>query len=318
VARAVKERGLTFRWSTDMRPERSLTPSLCAELREGGALSMALGVESASPRVLELIDKGVPVQTVKTAIENLSGADIGVEAMCFSDFPTETYKEALATVNFVEGLRPHISLFICGEFDLTKGSLVAQNTGDFGIAETWRVEGDELGMGLFFREERDPKTEEQRAHVDEALNRLSRHWRLEHYPWAGSLSTAHTLLFYERFGRNCFKDFSHLKSAVIPGSKTRVFNAKFDVEAIGETAGHNESVLWDTMVYDERRVGREPYSERAEKLPAVNPSPGRFMVGPNGMVQAVGERGGKGKSRRHGRRQNTAANATKEPVRGWS
>src|SRR6185436_12615537 len=36
-----------FRWATDMRPERSLTSELCAELRAGGALSMALGVESA-------------------------------------------------------------------------------------------------------------------------------------------------------------------------------------------------------------------------------------------------------------------------------
>ena len=55
-----------------MRPERSLTPERCAELAAGGAIAMALGVESAAPRVLALIDKGVAVETVGTAIANLA------------------------------------------------------------------------------------------------------------------------------------------------------------------------------------------------------------------------------------------------------
>ena len=318
VARAIKEQGLTFRWSTDMRPERSLTSELCQELRAGGALSMALGVESASDRVLEMIDKGVPVQTVRAAIENLSGADIGVEAMCFSDFPTETYREALATVKFVDSLKAHLSLFICGEFDLTKGSLVAQAPGEFGIAETWRVDGDELGMGLFYREENDPKTPDQRDHVDAALGQLSRHWRLEHYPWAGALSTAHTMLYYQRFGKDCFRDHSDIREAPIPGARTRVFPSRFDVLAISQDAPAQESLVWETLVYQQRLVGRGPYCALTQDLPVATPQPGRYQVGVGGEVRAVGtHRRGKG-GKRTGRRQSTSVNALKEPVRGWS
>lgn len=135
LARAIRDEGLPWRWGTDMRPERYLTPERCAELAEGGALAMALGVESAAPRVLGLIDKGIPVEDVRAAIEHLADAGVAVEAMCFADFPTESYREALATVRFLEELRGRISLFICGEFDLTHGALVAQRPQEFGIRE---------------------------------------------------------------------------------------------------------------------------------------------------------------------------------------
>src|SRR5262249_25556649 len=86
LARRIRDSGRPWRWGTDMRPERYLTPERCQELAEGGALSMALGVESAAPRVIRLIDKGIPVEDVRTAIVNLSAAGVAAEAMCFIDF----------------------------------------------------------------------------------------------------------------------------------------------------------------------------------------------------------------------------------------
>src|SRR5262249_49991894 len=126
LARTIRDAGKPWRWGTDMRPEKSLTPERCRELADGGAVAMAYGVESAAPRVLKLIDKGVQVETVETAIANLASAGVAVEAMCFTDFPTETYREAIATIGMLRRLRDHVALFICGEFDLTHGSLVAQ------------------------------------------------------------------------------------------------------------------------------------------------------------------------------------------------
>ena len=54
LAEGIHRRGLSLRWATDMRPERALTPERCEALARGGGLSVALGVESASPRVLSL------------------------------------------------------------------------------------------------------------------------------------------------------------------------------------------------------------------------------------------------------------------------
>jgi hypothetical protein len=73
-------------------PERSLTPERCRELVRGGQISAALGVESAAPRVLSLVDKGIPIGTVEEAIVALARAGVAVEAMCFSDFPSESYQ----------------------------------------------------------------------------------------------------------------------------------------------------------------------------------------------------------------------------------
>ena len=54
-------------------------------------------------------------------------------------------------------------------------ALVAQTPDEFGIQETWHVKGDELGLGLFFREHRDPKNDDEREKVDDALGEVSSH-----------------------------------------------------------------------------------------------------------------------------------------------
>src|SRR5688572_22183271 len=161
-----------------MRPEKTLRPEMCRELAEGGALSMALGVEPGSDPVVRLTDTGIPVDTVRHAVRHLAGAGIGVEAMCFTDFPTETYSEAMSTVRLLDELHDEISLFICGEFDLTHGALVAQTPQQFGIRETWQIEGDELGTGLFYDESRRSKSEQDRERIDDAIAQLSRRWLL--------------------------------------------------------------------------------------------------------------------------------------------
>jgi anaerobic magnesium-protoporphyrin IX monomethyl ester cyclase len=271
IARGIRERGLDVRWGTDMRPERSLTPQRCDELVAGGMLSAALGVESAAPRVLSLVDKGIPVDAVRDAITSLSGAGVAVEAMCFSDFPTETYREAMETVRFVEGIGDDLSLFILGRFDLTHGSLVAQRPGEFGIGAVWQVEGDELGTGLFFAERRRSKRPADQAKLEAAVGALSARWSLRRYPWAGALSTAHTMLWYVRHGKDVFR---RLGAARVerPWARTRTAEARFDVARVAEESAAREAEIWDALVNELRRVGRDVYGVRAEALPHALPS----------------------------------------------
>ena len=314
IASGIVERGLDIKWGTDMRPERSLTAERCRQLVLGGQLSAALGVESATPRVLSLIDKGIPIEAVESAIVNLSQAGVAVEAMCFSDFPTESYREAMETVRFVEGVGDDLSLFILGRFDLTHGSLVAQKPGDFGIREVWGVEGDELGTGLFFAERRKPKRAADQARLEDAVGALSSRWCLRRYPWAGALSTAHTLLWYAHHGKDVFRRVDPGGPPRVPGARARTLAARFDVTQVAEVSAAGEAELWERMVHAERRVSRATYEARAAALPHAMPSPGRWTCVAGAAPSAVdpGRAPPKVRARAAGRRPSHAANATKD------
>ncbi|HVH46781.1 MAG TPA: radical SAM protein [Labilithrix sp.] len=284
LSQAIIEAGLDIRWATDLKPEKYLTKERAEALRKAGAVACALGVESGSDRVLKLIDKGAPVAVVSTVVEHLAGAGIAAEAMCFTDFPTETHEEALETLNFIGDRSDRLAVYIVGEFGLTHGSLVAQSPERFGIRETWELEGDELGLGIFFEPHSPWKTDDERADVNEQLDELSSGWALRTYPWAGAVSTAHTILYYDRHGSSVFRDLAErgVREEIF-GAESVAFEAdlRFDPRAASRAEEH-EGVIWATLVNEQRRVGRGPYEELASAAPPQRPKPVRFVF-------AVGE-----------------------------
>jgi anaerobic magnesium-protoporphyrin IX monomethyl ester cyclase len=273
LATKLTEARLELRWATDLKPEKYLTPERAQALREAGALACALGVESASPRVLEAIDKGAPVEVVSDVVQRLARAGIAAEAMCFTEFPTETRDEALQTLDFLGEREDELAVFIVGEFGLTHGSLVAAEPARFGIRETWEVAGDELGLGLFFEPTRPWKTDAERAVVDENLAALAEGWALRTYPWAGAVSTAHTLLVYDREGPHAFKREARLEArGEVLGAGAITRELRYEPGELAR-AEEDEARLWHTLVYERRAVSREAYEALASELP-------RALAGP--------------------------------------
>ncbi|MDD5308951.1 MAG: B12-binding domain-containing radical SAM protein [Deltaproteobacteria bacterium] len=261
IAREVKAASLGVRMATDMRPEKALDAEACRELADGGVMAVALGLESGSPRILAGIGKGIGVEDAAAAAESLATAGIAVEAMVFTGFPTETEDEALATVRLLERLRGSLSLFMCGEFHLTAGSAIARRPEEFGVAEVWGVEGDRLRTGLFYREAREPVDDRGSERIERAVDKAASGFLMRSYPWAGSLSTAHTLLWAERFGPDVFRRLSGASRAAQP---------KVDPDALGETALSNEARIWHEITHVRRFFSRELYRELAEALPSAS------------------------------------------------
>jgi hypothetical protein len=205
----------------------------------------------------------------------------------------------------VEGLGDELSLFILGRFDLTHGSLVAQKPGDFGIKEVWGVEGDELGTGLFFAEKKRARRAVDQQKLEEAVSALSSRWSLRRYPWAGALSTAHTLLWYARHGKDVFRRMGQVLAGKVPGARARTATARFDVARLAAASAEHEAALWDRMVRAERSVSRAVYEERAAAIEHAEPATRawRFVAGAGPVVLA--------KPRPGGRRPSHAHNATK-------
>jgi anaerobic magnesium-protoporphyrin IX monomethyl ester cyclase len=277
LSQAIIDRGLDIRWATDLKPEKVMTKERAETLRKAGAVACALGVESASSRVLELIDKGAPPKVVGDVIDHLASAGIAAEAMCFTDFPTETHEEALQTFDFLERRKKNVAVYIVGEFGLTHGSLVAQEPDRFGIAETWELEGDQLGLGIFFEPTHPWKTDDERSDEAERLDELSSGWALRTYPWAGAVSTAHTVLYYERFGAGVFKELAKrgLADDLLADAHLEA-ELRFDPAACA-SAAQREAGVWGTLVHDERRVGRAAYEAHASALPALSAKPARYV-----------------------------------------
>src|SRR5262249_27873080 len=149
--------------------------------------------------------------------------------------------------------------------------LVAQKPQSFGLSETFRARGDELGMGLFYEEARPAKSAADQEKLDRAIAELSNKWLLRRYPWAGSLSTAHTLLYYDRLGPCAFQGDA-ARPRALP-EKSRVAAARFDVLAIREKARLAEMAIWQHLVRERRGVSRAAYRELASQQAEARPSP---------------------------------------------
>lgn len=271
IARGVHAAGQHWRWSTDMRPEPVLTRARCRELGRGGLLSVSLGIESAATRVLQLIDKGIAVKDMQRVVADLSAAGVAVEAMCFTDFPTETYAEAQATLAFIKNNRKLFSLFICGCFDLVPGSRVAQNPGAYGITDMWTVAGDELRTGLFYSAAAPSKTQREHERIEALIATVSRYWWLHQYPWAGALSTAHTQLYYERYGADVFRKNAsrrQTRNRRIPASCKKP-GVHFDLKKIERACTEHEAEIWHSLVWQQRAVSRAAYQRLARTYPEL-------------------------------------------------
>jgi hypothetical protein len=293
LAAALADAGLDLRWATDLKPEKYLSLERAQTLRRGGAVACALGVESANPRVLGLIDKGAPVAVVSDVIDRLAEAGIAAEAMCFTGFPSESYEEALDTLRFLDQRRDRVAAFIVGEFDLTHGALVARHPERFGVSEIWQVEGDRFGTGLFFAEARPSKRGRQPERLDRALDQVASGWLLRRYPWAGSLSTAHTVFYYDRFGAGVFRELAARPSPnplpAAPGEGRRI--ARFDLAEV-EAALEREARIWDELVRVRRSVSRAAYDALAAAMPVLGPGRSRRAPPrgrrPSGAPNALG------------------------------
>lgn len=106
---ALASRGLDIEWWTDARLEKNLyTEEMCARLYEAGCRRIALGFESASQRVLDLMDKGTAIEEAGPIVKNISEAGIAVVLYTMIGFPTETEEEARATLAWVREHQRHV------------------------------------------------------------------------------------------------------------------------------------------------------------------------------------------------------------------
>ena len=104
VAIEIIKRKLVVSWWANVRFEKSFTRDLCILLKAAGCIAVSGGLEVASDRLLELIDKGITVSQVAKVSKHFSDAGIMVHAYLMYGFPTQTVQETVDSLEMVRQL----------------------------------------------------------------------------------------------------------------------------------------------------------------------------------------------------------------------
>ena len=204
-ARALIDRGLKIRWSTDLKVEATYTPETCELLYRSGLRAAAFGVESGSDRMLAVIGKGSDRRRITEVTRAFHAAGVATEWMTFTDHPGETSEEALETVRWIQAEGDHVDLFIVGEFGLEHGSDIARSPARYGVERIYWAAGDDLRMHALWTQRGGRRSDADRARVDASVRKAAAPYALRPYPWAGAVSTHHTFLHFLEFGPGVFR-----------------------------------------------------------------------------------------------------------------
>ncbi|MEO6316477.1 MAG: B12-binding domain-containing radical SAM protein [Chitinophagaceae bacterium] len=101
LAIEILRRKLVVSWWTNIRFEKSFTRDLCLLLKAAGCIAVSGGLEVASDRLLELIQKGITVAQVARVNQHFTAAGIMVHAYLMYGFPTQTAQETIDALDMV-------------------------------------------------------------------------------------------------------------------------------------------------------------------------------------------------------------------------
>ncbi len=104
MALEIIKRKLVVSWWANIRFEKSFTKDLCVLLKASGCIAVSGGLEVASDRLLQLIDKGITVAQVARVNKHFTEAGIMVHAYLMYGFPTQTAQETIDSLEMVRQL----------------------------------------------------------------------------------------------------------------------------------------------------------------------------------------------------------------------
>ncbi|MBC7845474.1 MAG: radical SAM protein [Flavobacterium sp.] len=138
LALEILRRKLSVTWWTNIRFEKSFSADLCLLLKASGCIAVSGGLEVASDRLLQLIDKGVTVEQVAKVTRNFTEAGIMVHAYLMYGYPTQTVQETVDSLEMVRQLF-EMGVLQSGfwhQFAMTAHSPVGMYPEKFGVVPT--------------------------------------------------------------------------------------------------------------------------------------------------------------------------------------
>jgi len=171
LARAIKQDNRPYQWFGEIRFEPSVDAGMLEELANGGCAMLMFGLESGQQRVLDLMHKGIRVETAAQILRRCKEVGIRAFVMFFAGFPTESPAEAEKTVEFIETHREYITQVAFTNFVLVKSSPVYAEPGKYGIMSIQPYEGEDLKIYAQYEVEKGLTAKEAVAFLEEVKGR---------------------------------------------------------------------------------------------------------------------------------------------------
>ena len=150
---------LDIEWFCNGRLESRFTPELMQLLFDAGLRMVLWGVETGSPRIFKLIRKGVPEPRRIPLLRGAADAGIWNFAYIFFGFPSETYEEAMQTVELVASNTDIIHSYGRSIFTLGKHAPLYKDAQKLGLVDMYE-DREELSTNLHYRDSRGMTDEE--------------------------------------------------------------------------------------------------------------------------------------------------------------
>ena len=131
LAKLIRESGLNIRWLSYFRLEDALDKNALKDVWDAGGRVLEMGLESASDRMLTLMNKNISVEVADRIVKDAASIGLLVKLFMFHGYPGETLADAERTVRFTEEhiiarrIRPFLPLR--NRFELLRGSQVYES-----------------------------------------------------------------------------------------------------------------------------------------------------------------------------------------------
>ncbi len=132
LAKALIESKIDIEYFALARFNKKIIPVL-GLLKQSGCKKLLFGMESASPRILNVINKGINLANAKEILKETKKAGIMSQISLIYGLPTETFDDIKKTLNFLRENKGIIDSFIYAKFSAEKHSLIEQQQKELGI-----------------------------------------------------------------------------------------------------------------------------------------------------------------------------------------
>ncbi len=136
IATQIRDEGLPLRWHGFVRFERDFAdPDFARLLAQGGAAMLQFGLENASPRLLQRLDKGFDLQLARQVLRSTATAGIRNHVYLLFGQPLETDEDRELTLEFVQEEATHIHDLNNALLNLPRGSPMHRQPARWGISQ---------------------------------------------------------------------------------------------------------------------------------------------------------------------------------------